>query len=499
MAFEKTLFNRPEGPDAVDRPRHVVVVGGGIAGLATATALVERGVRVTVIEKERFLGGRAGSWTETLADGTKFEMERGFHAFFRQYYNLRNLLRRTDPELEGLAPTEDYPLFGPNGAKESFANLPRRAPFNLAKLVWRSPSFKLVDLFKVNGPNATQMLAYDPETTYETHDEATAADYLDSLDFPERARRMLFDVFAHSFFNPERAFSAGELIMMFHYYFLGNPEGIVFDVAKRPFGPGLWEPLADYITARGGQIRREAAARTVHRNGDGWAAVLDGGERIEADGLVLAVTVPALQGLVDRSPDLDAPQWRAQVARLGVTRPFAVWRLWLDRPTDPSRAAFAGTTGLGIIDNISIYEKLEDESREWVDRTGGSIVELHAYAVPEGMDEVAIKADMLKALHELYPETQPAEVVEERFLLRQDCPAFPPGDHAERPEVETPFDTVCLAGDFVRMPFPTALMERATASGFMAANRFLRAWGAREEPLYSVPARGMLAKKKKAA
>ena len=31
------------------------------------------------------------------------------------------------------------------------------------------------------------------------------------------ARRMLFDVFAHSFFNPEEEMSAAELLMMFHF------------------------------------------------------------------------------------------------------------------------------------------------------------------------------------------------------------------------------------------------------------------------------------------
>ena len=31
-------------------------------------------------------------------------MSRGFHAFFRQYYNLRALLRRVDPDLQSLVP-----------------------------------------------------------------------------------------------------------------------------------------------------------------------------------------------------------------------------------------------------------------------------------------------------------------------------------------------------------------------------------------------------------
>ncbi len=52
----------PESPKPP--PPHVVIVGGGLAGLATAAALVDRGLRITLLESRPRLGGRASSFTD---------------------------------------------------------------------------------------------------------------------------------------------------------------------------------------------------------------------------------------------------------------------------------------------------------------------------------------------------------------------------------------------------------------------------------------------------
>nr|WP_314146356.1 phytoene desaturase family protein [uncultured Leifsonia sp.] len=68
-------------------PQRVVVIGGGIAGLASAALLAREGHRVTLLEQRRELGGRAGSWE---ADGFRFDtgpswylMPEVFDHFFR--------------------------------------------------------------------------------------------------------------------------------------------------------------------------------------------------------------------------------------------------------------------------------------------------------------------------------------------------------------------------------------------------------------------------------
>lgn len=65
----------------------VVVIGGGIAGLATAALLARDGHRVDLVEKNAVLGGRAGSWER---DGFRFDtgpswylMPEVFDHFFR--------------------------------------------------------------------------------------------------------------------------------------------------------------------------------------------------------------------------------------------------------------------------------------------------------------------------------------------------------------------------------------------------------------------------------
>ena len=67
--------------------KHVVVIGAGIAGLATAALLLKEGMRVTVVDKQRGVGGRAGSLN---VDGFRFDtgpswylMPEAFDEFFR--------------------------------------------------------------------------------------------------------------------------------------------------------------------------------------------------------------------------------------------------------------------------------------------------------------------------------------------------------------------------------------------------------------------------------
>ncbi|HVK36099.1 MAG TPA: FAD-dependent oxidoreductase, partial [Microlunatus sp.] len=228
-----------------------VVLGGGIAGIAAATGLAERGVRVTLIEQHPQLGGRVRAWP--LDDGTT--MSRGFHAFFRQYYNLRALLRRVDPTLAGLTAVPDYPLVAANGLRDSFARIPRTPPLNMAAFVAQSPSFRAADLAEIDVTSVWELLDVDFPRTFSDHDGESAAAFLDRLRFPDKARHLALEVFSRSFFARPEDFSAGELVGMFHTYFLGSSEGLLFDVPVDDYDTVLWAPLGDYLERLGVEVR----------------------------------------------------------------------------------------------------------------------------------------------------------------------------------------------------------------------------------------------------
>ncbi|MGO1291605.1 MAG: FAD-dependent oxidoreductase [Brevibacterium linens] len=502
------------------RPKRVTVVGGGIAGLAAAAVLAEHGATVHLVEAESSLGGRVRAWS---LDGER-TMSRGFHAFFRQYYNLRSLLARADPGLDRLVPVTDYPLVGRNGLCDSFARIPRTPPLSLAGFVLTSPSFPLRGLADVDLATAFELIDVDFPDSYRRYDGESAEQFLDRLRFPVGARHLALEVFARSFFAHPADFSAGELVAMFHTYFTGSAEGLLFDVPDDDYDTALWSPLSKYLAEAGVKIETDTAVTALRPpdRTDGWRVETTSGT-LESDALVLAAdprsTRTLLAGLED-SIDTDTPgrapgspdagtgareRWLSRVTSQRNAPPFAVLRLWLEDEVDPSRPAFLGTTGYALLDNISVLERFEAGAERWRHTHGGSVVELHAYALgtahragaramleSEDVDRETVARQLLADLHAVYPETADIAITAQELLIADDCALADTRAYNDRPGVTTAFPGLVLAGDAVACEAPVALMERAATTGFMAANELLAGWRVEGTEIWSPPRRGLL-------
>lgn len=493
MRPRRLVVPDPLAPHRVAAGARTVVVGGGIAGISAAVVLAERGVAVTVLEAADHLGGRLGAWPERLPDGSEQNVEHGFHAFFRHYYTWRSVLRRVDPELSFLAPVPTYPVISARWPDENLAGLPAAPPFNLLALALRSKSLSRRDLTGADPDAGRALLAYDRATTVAELDNVDAATFLDKLGMSERTRSMLFEAFARSFFCNQGELSAAELVAMFHYYFLGNPEGIGFDVPTTDHATAIWDPLRQYLSGLGADVRTGTRVTGIAPDGHGWR-LRTGAEDLVAGHVVLAVNPGPLRALVRDSPELAAaaPLLAKRCETLTIAPPFAVSRLWLDRDVAPERAPFSAVTGQPTLDSVAVYSRLEEPSRRWAASTGGSVLELHSYACPLTDVEAAARA-LRDELAALWPETRDAVVVHQHHRLEATAPAFPPGSTGTRPGVRSDARGVRVAGDFVELPHLAGLMERSAMSGVLAANDVLAELGAAAEPIIGVPQRGLLA------
>lgn len=493
MRAHRLVTPDPVLPREVAPGAEAVVVGGGVAGISAAVILAERGVRVTLLEAAGHLGGRLGAWSETLHDGTEQVVEHGFHAFFRQYYTWRSILRRADPELSFLAPVPNYPVISATWPAEDLSGLPAAPPLNLLALALRSKSLSRQDFVRADPDAGRALLAYDRATTTAALDNVDAAAFLDRLGMSERTRSMLFEAFARSFFCNQNALSAAELVAMFHYYFLGNPEGIGFDVPDTDHATAIWNPLQQYVVGHGGEIRLGAAVNRVEPDGPSWRVHIAGAEALTTRHLILALDPGALRSLIsDSGLATVAPLLAKQSESLSVAPPFAVSRIWLDRDVAQHRAAFSAVTGQPNLDSIAIYSRLEEPSRQWAAATGGSIIEVHSYSCSLSDAETAAQA-LRDELATLWPETADARVLHSHNRLEATAPSFPPGSAGTRPTVRTDARGVRVAGDFVELPYLAGLMERSSMSGVLAANDVLAELGAAGEPIMGVPQRGLLA------
>lgn len=216
-----------------------------------------------------------------------------------------------------------------------------------------------------------------------------------------------------------------------------------------------------------------------------------GGEQVDADVVIVACDTRGTRDLLVRS----ALQNRIDLAALAESEPFCIARLWLDRPVRADRAPFYTTSRFAYLDSLAIYSHFQ---RPFVDDAvhgGGSVVELHAYAIPpERQAPPDVIADaMAREMLVVLPELTGARVRHREVQLQASFTRFAPGDHAHRPRTDSGVPGLLFAADWVKIDAPVALMEGATVAGKLAANHVLRAHHLAAESVPIVAPRGPLA------
>lgn len=476
-------------PMRLNRTRKVAVIGGGIAGISAAAVLAERAFEVDLFERNNFLGGKAGSWKMEFSDGFTTNIEHGFHAFFRQYYNLRRILGKVNA-LKNLKPIPDYMILTRKYGNFSFRGVDPLPLANLLSLR-RTGVYHLRDFLR--GMNIEKMMAllqFDRLPTFEIFDAMSFSEYADAAVLPP-PMRLMFTTFSRAFFAEPQYISMAELIKSFHFYFLSNDHGLIYDVLDDDFQTSLWDPVVKYLHGLGCILNLDTAVNGIRRERDKW---LVRGKKF--DHIILATDIPGTRKIVEGSVSLQKnhSEFCGQIREQKTSQKYAVLRIWTDRDLDGDYPFFMFTDALEILDSITIYHRMEESSRHWTEKNGGGIYELHSYALPAGIDDPAeIRDHFLKEFEVYFPEMRGMKIIYENLQVRDDFTAFHTGLYRNRPGCNTGIKGLYLAGDWIRLPIPAMLMEAAASSAIYAVNEILKTERLQLEPVYSVPLKGIFA------
>lgn len=474
-------------PKQLNAKKRVAVVGGGIAGISATSNLAERGFEVTLFEKDSYLGGKVGSWSFE-SNGEQLQVEHGFHAFFRQYYNLRAFMQKIG-SYQHLRPIDDYLILLADGGSLGFKDIEKTPGLNVLDLRKRGVFNWLTFISPFSMP-FLHLLRYDQEKTFRGFDNESFESYARRTLMPKRMR-LVFNTFARAFFSEPDKMSMAELIKGFHFYFLSNEDGLLYDVLDDDFKTTFLDPCQQYMEKHGATIKLNTPVECIQQRPNGFVVNDE-----EFDYLVLCTDVKHILPLLNNSPSLQ--QFSAFNKSVGNLKPsdrYAVLRVWTDRfEQNPDWPFFIFTDRLQALDSITLYHKMEKSSADWSQRNQGGIFELHSYALPDDLtDDKTIRETLLEELYHYMPELRGMTIKHEYLQHRHDFPAFHTGLNATRPRIETTVPNLFLAGDWVKMDNTTMLMEAAYTSGAIAANHILTQEGLQQNLLESVPGRGVLA------
>lgn len=483
-------LNIPEKelPEKLATKKTVAVVGGGIAGMSAAANLAERGFEVTIFEKENFLCGKMGSWSFE-SNGEKLQVEHGFHAFFRQYHNLRNFMKDKLNNFQYLIPIDDYVVLFEDKTRQGFKNLDPTPGLNVLNMrkMGVFNYFTFINPFSIP---FLSLLKFDLNKTYKKYDKESFKSFAKRTMMPKRMQ-LMFNTFARAFFSEPHKMSMAELMKGFHFYFLSNEDGLLYDVLNDDFSTTFEKPWKDFLIKNGVDIRLNSPVTKIDKRPDGFH--INGKE---FDYCILATDVKHIQPLIENSPSLQQySNFHQKIESQGNSDRYAVLRIWTDSFEQANDLPFfIFTDRLACLDSITLYHKMEKSSAEWSTKNRGGIFELHCYALPENLDtEEKIRSQLLQEFNHFMPEMKNMRIIHSYFQHKQDFAAFHVGLHANRPTITTEIPNLYLAGDWIKMDNCTMLMEAAYTSGAIAANEILTKEGLIENALVSVPVKGLLA------
>lgn len=437
-----------------------IVIGAGFAGLSAATALVERGARVLVLEARPVLGGRASVVRDPV---TGERLDNGQHVLVGCYDETFGFLRRIGTiDRVWRQASLAVPMIEKSGRQSTLTLPPLAAPLHLLAgvLAWEALGWR--ERWSVLRVGRSLSSAARGGTEVPPHGEATVRDWLLANAQAPRLIELLWEPLALAALNqPIDEAASGTFVESLVRMFGPDPEAAALVVPATPLDELYAEPSRAWLEARGSVVRTSARARVLTDAGR-TTAVDVRGETIVAPSVIAAVPWFALPSLF-QAPPASLAQLLADAAATDAS-PIVTVNLWFDRRVmDGLLVGLPGRRFQWVFDKAAVFARA---------RSHLSLVSSGAAAVVGQSNDELVDA-ALREVREALPRARHA-VLEHAIAVRERQATFSlaPGQ-PRRPGTSTPVGGLLLAGDWIATGLP-ATIESAVVSGHWAAAAALR-------------------------
>lgn len=460
----------------------VLIAGGGIAGIAAALRLAQSGVRVTLVETRKKLGGRATSFVDPRTGETLDNCQHVVMGCCTAYLDFLSRLGVLD-QIEWTR--EQYWI--ERGGRESVVRpsaIP--APFHFGLSVLAARFLTLRE--KAAMAWGAHRIAHARRDRWQ---DATFAEFLAKSRQPQSLIDKFWSPVVVSACNlPCERVCAATALHVFQDGFFGNPRAADIGVSRVPLLQ-LYDRAERVITAARGAIRLgfsvDHLTSTTIRGG---RTATGAGETLSADAVICALPVDRAAEVIDPALVARDPRLFAGVPEAAPTHsPHSP-------PSRLSQIGFSPILGVHLTFDRPVLTRphavLVNAGVQWLFRKDAAGTRIHA--VISGADEwmplsePEIAQRVLADIRAHLPAAAGATLVSVRAVKEKQATfAAVPGIDRLRPATLPPAQAgaapdphaVILAGDYTATGWP-ATMEGAARSGYLAAAAALQRLGISE-------------------
>ncbi len=433
-------------PTASSASKPVIIVGGGLSGLAAAVELASRNIPVLVLEQKPRLGGRAYSFVDATTGDV---IDNGQHVLIAGYeHTLRFLERLGTKHLLAIQENPTLHFHHPARGFCEFTLPALPSPLHLLSGIVTTDLFSFSDKLRMMRAGFHLHMTHDLRAM-------TICQWLDSIGQTEETKRSFWEPLAISIMNEHIGkASAKVFVESLRHAFLRGRKNSALVLPRVGLNELYVDAAASFLAECGGKVQCNAdvVELSIEENSVTDVKLRDG-STVPCATVILAVPHYRLLEILPPSirqsivPSLDL---------IGNT-PIISIHLWFERDFMPHDV-------VGLIDR-RVQWVFNKRTMNRDIRTGGHIscvisgAEKFVESTNEELVQIAIED--LQGVFEAVPSTPTHSVV-----IREKRATFSCTPEAEklRPQHQTGIRNLFLAGDWTATGFP-ATIEGAIISG----------------------------------